>query len=254
MTEFELFKALRPLYPAEQFALLPQAANSTGFSASRHADALALGLWPSRGIHLHGFEIKSYRGDWLRELKDPKKAEEIAGRCHHWWIVAGGPFVKPEEVPAGWGLLSYDEGSGLLKRVKAAPYREAAPMDLSFVAAMLRKAQEVVTPDAVVQAAKTEGFNAGQKAADIHGRDAVRQYTELKAKVDSFEKETGLHLTGWRPAKEVAAAVNQVLNGSYSNDRQSLVEICQRVLRDLNEPENAVVDPMNVLRRRRAAR
>ena len=45
-------------------------------------------VWPSRGLYLHGFEIKVHRNDWLRELKNPAKAEEIAGYCHFWWVVA----------------------------------------------------------------------------------------------------------------------------------------------------------------------
>src|SRR5690349_16908111 len=65
MTEFELFQALRPYYPAREYALLPQVANGTGVGAFRHCDALALSLWPSRGLHLSGFEMKSYRGDWM---------------------------------------------------------------------------------------------------------------------------------------------------------------------------------------------
>jgi hypothetical protein len=60
MTEFELFQALRPLYPAREYALLPQVANGTGAGSKRHCDALALSLWPSRGLYLTGFEMKSY--------------------------------------------------------------------------------------------------------------------------------------------------------------------------------------------------
>lgn len=60
MTEYELFQALRPLYPAAEYALLPQVANATGARTKRHCDALALSLWPSRGLHLHGFEMKRW--------------------------------------------------------------------------------------------------------------------------------------------------------------------------------------------------
>ena len=42
MTEYELFQALRPLYPAAEYALLPQVANATGARTKRHCDALAL--------------------------------------------------------------------------------------------------------------------------------------------------------------------------------------------------------------------
>jgi len=52
-------------------------------------------LWPSRGLHLMGFEIKAGRGDWLRELKDPGKAEGIAAYCDQWWVVAPAEVIVP---------------------------------------------------------------------------------------------------------------------------------------------------------------
>lgn len=61
LSEYELFRALRHHYPAREYALLPQVGNGTGSRCNRHADALALSLWPSRGLHLNGFEIKSHR-------------------------------------------------------------------------------------------------------------------------------------------------------------------------------------------------
>jgi hypothetical protein len=47
-----------------------------------------MGLWPSRGLKLMGFEIKAGRGDWLGELRNPRKAESIARFCDQWWVVA----------------------------------------------------------------------------------------------------------------------------------------------------------------------
>ena len=39
-----------------------------GFAGGgRYADAIAMNLWPSRGLAVHGFEIKISRGDWQRE-------------------------------------------------------------------------------------------------------------------------------------------------------------------------------------------
>lgn len=81
VTAGDVMVALAHRYPAPGYALLPQVANGTGYAASRHCDAIALSLWPSRGIRLHGFEIKVARSDWLRELKDPAKAEAIDGRA-----------------------------------------------------------------------------------------------------------------------------------------------------------------------------
>ena len=74
--------ALRFSFPEDQYALLFEVRNSTGYGKRiRSADALAMSLWPSRGLELIGFEIKRSRIDWLKELSQPEKAEEICRFC-----------------------------------------------------------------------------------------------------------------------------------------------------------------------------
>jgi hypothetical protein len=48
---------------------MPQVGDATGADVGRHADVVVMGLWPSRGLKLMGFEIKAGRGDWLGELR-----------------------------------------------------------------------------------------------------------------------------------------------------------------------------------------
>lgn len=51
--------ALRQKFPAQEYALFFEVRSATGFPGRlRSADALAMSLWPSRGLELHGFEIK----------------------------------------------------------------------------------------------------------------------------------------------------------------------------------------------------
>lgn len=234
MTEFDLFQALRPHYPAREYALLPQTANGTGAGAFRHCDALALGLWPSRGMHLSGFEIKSYRGDWLRELRNPEKAEEIAQYCNYWWIVAASPFVKADELPEPWGLMTWDEGKGSLTKTKRAPFREALKPDLPFVAAMMRKAQEVVTPDAALAEARAEGLAVGRKEGEGRSKYDLEDYRKLQQQVRDFEKASGITISGWAGGHQVGEAVNQVLNGTVMRERDALRKIAERLLLDLD--------------------
>lgn len=56
---------------------------------------------------VHGFEIKVSRSDWLREYKTQgEKSAPWRSYCNYWWIVVPNKdIVKPEELPAGWGLL-----------------------------------------------------------------------------------------------------------------------------------------------------
>lgn len=232
-TEFELFQALRQLYPASEYALLPQVANGTGASAKRHADALAISLWPSRGLHLSGFEIKSYRGDWIRELKSPQKAEPIARFCNFWWIVAGGPFIKVDELPALWGLLTWDEKSKSLIKTKAAHVRDADTPDIPFVAAMLRKAQEVVGPEATMIAAREESFASGKRAGEEAASWELKELRKLRETVGQFEKASGVKVTRWEGGEKIGAAVEQVLSGSVNRYRESLLATARDIIKDL---------------------
>ena len=239
MTEYELFQALRPLYPAAEYALLPQVANATGARTKRHCDALALSLWPSRGLHLHGFEMKSYRGDWIRELRNPEKAEEIAGRVQYWWVVASAAFVPVDELPPGWGLLVWDDKAGKLVKVKAAPFRQpAAPLDLPFLAAVLRQAQGVCTPDAVLAEAKREAYEQGIAEGKLRQKHEAVDYLKLSATVNDFEKVSGIKIRDrWQGGKEVGAAVKAVMDGTVENRRRTLLQTAKMIVQEL-EPES----------------
>ena len=234
MTEYELFMALRPHFPSREFALLPQVGNGTGSAYLRHCDALALGLWPSRGMRLHGFEIKTYRGDWTRELHNPQKAEEIAQYCNHWWIVAGHlGIVKPDELPPGWGLMEYDPEKEILKKSVPAPFKESKAVDLTFVAAMLRKAQEVVTPEAALAQAKEEGFQAGKKEGESRNRHDLEDFARLKDQLRDFQKASGVNISAWHDANDIGEAVRLVLSGTESRYRHDLKKIAESILKEL---------------------
>ena len=102
MNETELTLALSRKFCAPEYAFLSQVRNQTGFRRRvRTADALAISCYPSRGIYLYGFEIKVDRYDWLNEMKNPEKAEEIGRNCHFWMVVAPAEgVVKRSELPA----------------------------------------------------------------------------------------------------------------------------------------------------------
>ena len=102
----ELYEMIERRFRYPEWTVLPGVANATGGGIQRRCDALAMNLWPSRGLELHGFEIKVSRADFLRELKDPEKAEKIAKYCDRWWlVVASADIVQEGELPPAWGLL-----------------------------------------------------------------------------------------------------------------------------------------------------
>lgn len=239
MTEFELFQSLRPHYPSREYALIPQVANGTGAGAFRHCDALVLSLWPSRGIHLSGFEIKTHRGDWMRELRNPEKAEEIAQYCNYWWIVASGPFVKADELPQPWGLMTWDQRKHELLKTKSAPFREALKPDLPFLAAALRKAQEVVTPAAALQEARYEGLEKGREESAEKCKHDLEEFANLQRRVKAFEKASGISIVGWNSAENIGEVVKQVLNGTVERDREKLLSIATRLVHDLGVTDDS---------------
>lgn len=200
--------------------MLPQVRNLTGYQYTvRYADAISMGLWPSRGLELHGFEIKVSRSDWLRELKDPAKAEAF-GSLDRWWIVAPKDMVKLEELPKGWGLLEWN-GTALRQKRKA-ELREAPPrLERGFVAAMLVRAVESVSKptDAELSAKYREGVAEGLERSGK--RDLAKEnqlagdLARLRKRVEEFEAASGIKITyGWDLGK-VGRIVAHLRDGNF---------------------------------------
>lgn len=230
----DVHAALRERFSAPEWAILFEVANETGGTATRRADAIAMSLWPSRGLEIHGFEIKVDRRDWLRELKAPKKAEEIARYCDRWWIVAPPNVVKLAELPAGWGLLVFEDGT--LRAVKAAPAQEAVPVTRRFLAALLRSASEQSPAETAVRAAvalarKEERANADVQVELARAR-AREDLVALQKVVDDFEAASGVRLSAYTNGTKIGEAVRVVLDGGFEPHRRR-IERATNVLRDI---------------------
>lgn len=126
-------------YPAQSHALMFEVAPRTG-GGTRYADAVSVGLWSSHGHKVEGFEIKVSRSDFLSEMKQPEKSAPVFEYCNHWWLACPKGMVKPDEVPATWGLLELQE-DGCLRVKKAAPVLEPRPLTTAFFAAMIRRTE-----------------------------------------------------------------------------------------------------------------
>lgn len=141
-TETDMVYALFARYSARhgngsRYAVASQVRSHAGFDARRTADFVAMDLWPSKGLTLHGHEIKVSRSDWLRELKKPAKAAEFVPYMNCWWVVVSDArIVRDGELPDEWGLMAMR--GPLLTVVKKAPCRDAQPMQPSRLAALLR--------------------------------------------------------------------------------------------------------------------
>lgn len=149
--------ALRLRFPAPAWCLFTEVANGTGAAARRRADAVAMSVWPSRGLELHGFEIKLQRNDVLREFKQPAKADEVARHLDRWWLVVGNAkIVAQSEVPPAWGLLvpAKSRAGITLKIVKDAKHLKPKPVSREFLAALVRRVAERHDPEKIAQQAR----------------------------------------------------------------------------------------------------
>jgi hypothetical protein len=227
--------ALRDRFPTREYALLFEVGSGTGIEARRHADAVVMGLWPSRGLEVEGIEIKVSRSDWQTELKKPEKAEAVARFCNRWWIVAAAGIVKPEELPVTWGLMELAEpGSSLRVRVPA-PAKPADPLDRTFVAAMLRRASEADLAE--VNLRVQEHTAAIQKAADERIECEVERrcgkLREAQEQVRKLEAELGFSLTGWHAPEGLAAKIKFAqalgIGNSYGGALRGLADETKRL-------------------------
>lgn len=191
--------ALKVRYPAPAWALFFEVASGTGYSSRRYADALAMSLFPSRGLEIHGFEVKRDRGDWLRELKNPQKADEIASYCDYWWMVTPEGVINLEELPKPWGWLLYKEE--FLNQKKAAKTLKAKSLSRPFVAALLRRANEFVERSLGsrkdVNKAFEDGIQRGRTQAKEDVEIATRELAKFKEGIAEFEKNSGLKINPW---------------------------------------------------------
>lgn len=257
LSEHELRQRLRVRYTerhgnGEAWAFIPGVRSAAAFDARRTIDAYSMSLWPSRGLTISAFEIKSARGDWLRELRNPAKAEEFCELADFFWLVVGGKdIVKPGELPSTWGLM-VPHGAGLRVEVDAPPLRDLAPQGgprgvrplppafgRSFLAALLRAACAVgnVTPEQI-QRAREEAFEDAKGRYEREAAQSRNAFEALREKVWAFEQEAGVRIGDqWGDdPRRVGAAVRMVLSG------QSDLEVQLDRLRRLRVEAQSIAD------------
>lgn len=205
--ESDLLDRLTVKFPSPEWAFMPHVSDGTGGYKSRTADAIAMNLWPSRGLEIHGFEVKVYRSDWVRELRDPAKADAIAKYCDRWWLVVGDKgILEPGELPATWGLM-IPFGRGLRAMVTPQKLTAAEP-DRTFLAAILRRVAETKTPQAKIDAAYQQAREELKKEFEEAKNYRLK---ELQGRVNDFEKASGLKINNAWNAGEIGEAVKEVL-------------------------------------------
>lgn len=250
VTTEQVREALRLRYAAPEYALLEEVGNATGTNCRRHADALAMSLWPSRGIEVSGFEIKVSRSDWLRELANPEKADSIARFCDRWWLVAAtAKIVQPGELPPTWGLLVMN-GSAL-KCEKEAAALPAQKLSRGFVAALLRRANASATE--LRRQAQARGFELGRERgrADVSDPQGIAaEFGRLKNQVTEFEAKSGIKIDYWNGG-QLGAAVARLTAGrtagtTATRELDRTVEAMERALAALRAERRAINEALEL--------
>lgn len=210
--------ALRARFIAPEWSLFFEVADATGSRQSRWADAVAMNLYPSRGLELHGFEIKVSRSDWLRELKDPTKSAPVQRYCNRWWIICPDGVIKPGELPPTWGHYEVKPG-GAIRQVVAAPKLEAEAVTKEFMAALVRRAGAVdeeevrSTVRAEVERQRANDRDSIEREVKSRSSEADRAIEQLKEIVEF----AGQDYKRWINSKEIGQAVKYVLDTGVLN-------------------------------------
>lgn len=196
-TERDVATVLSLKFCQPEFSFLRQVRNSTGFQkVERTADAMALQCYPSRGLGLHGFEIKVSRADLKKELEDPDKAEEVARFCDYWWLaVSDRKITEGFHLPKTWGLICCRTGKAVT--VKTAGKMKAQELDRKFIASILRCLARADPNDGeylnqlIDKARHDERVKARRK---IQAIPAVQKTREQEL-INQFHAKTGLNLS-----------------------------------------------------------
>lgn len=237
---------LRARYGAgdgRRYVVLEEVANATGSGASRSCDLLAISLWPSDGLDWHGHEIKASRSDWLREIKDPDKADAFAGYCDRWWIVAADRgVVQTGELRDGWGLLV--PGGDGLRVVVGAAKREPKPVTRKFLAALMRRFIEAQQRALALAPEGEERRNLERKlaaaererqTAELSRKRVDEELQNLRASVSAFQQASGIQIDRYGGGQQLGEDVARLRSLSLNTWQLKRFERLAADARDLAE-------------------
>ena len=209
---------------AGRWVVLDEIRNGAGFQASRSADYVAVGLWPSDGLRIIGYEVKASRGDLKRELADPTKAAESGAYCDEWWLVVWErKMLEGFTIPDEWGILARsDVGDDELKVVRKAPKREPGLTVDRHILATLLRASVRATPGAwklaeAIRTASRRSRDEGEMTGEADARDEI---SKILAPLDGAWRAA--HDRRWNgpTAEELCAFAVEYYQGQASHAKE----------------------------------
>jgi|GEM_PF-5882092 len=204
ITAEHIRKALASAYQSPEWYIGFEVGNSTGANARRHADAVAINAYPSKGFEMRGFEIKVSKSDLKTELEIGIKSDEIARFCDYWFLVVPKGLADGFTLPPTWGVIEYADGK-LRQKIKATKL-DKEPITTGFMCAMLRGRERLLLADATRITAEREAELLRQ--ADFSRGSYKRDLEELYAKLNKIKTATGIALDKWTPAQSIIDKLN----------------------------------------------
>lgn len=253
--------AMAKLWAAPEWAIMWEVGEGTGAMTGRYADAVMMSLWPSRGLELHGVEIKISRSDWKKEAADPTKAEAIARYCDRWWVhTSPGVVDDLSAMPPAWGLREWDGREWLTRR--EAEKTEAEQITRPFLAALLRRADTTMRgmiADAAREANEKIYAESEKRRQQFDERvkeeveHRTKKLSEKAEKIAAFEAafgEDSLRRFGIDHARLGAAALalHRCGDGGYGNLAERLRAAANEidVIRAMSEPQHTAISIIKV--------
>lgn len=242
----ELKQLMKSYFCPPEWALFFEVYASTGGAGGR-TDAVAINTYPSRGLLIHGFEMKVSRADWLRELKEPAKAEEMFGCCDHWWLVVGDrSIVKPGELPEPWGLMA-PRSNGILAIVTRAQKLKPKPLDRGLIASLARRANEMATESIEDRVAFDTKILTGERDEARRERDELRRIDRqhLMKQVAAFEQASGIKIADrWSHGDQIGKIVKAVLEHGQLADQRHGVTFALKQLESITKNLKQFLDSL----------
>lgn len=241
MKALDIKSALRARFSGQEWAIFFEVADASGSGNKRYADAVAMNLWPSRGLELHGFEIKVSRSDWLSELKNPAKSEPVQKYCDRWWIICPSGIIKPGELPPTWGHYEISDSGQITEKVKA-PKLEPIDATRGFIASLLRRAGSVDTAEVsnLVEKRidKIRSEDKEHIEREIKRRSA--KATALLEKVAYIKLHTGIDLLTYQMPEDVASAIKLVIDSGVFETYTGLSNLTDNVQKMADKLKDAM--------------
>lgn len=242
------WQLLRNKFPANEYVLIEEVSDKSGFDRSRSLDYMLINLWNSRGLAVTGIEQKSYRNDWLKELKNPKKQENHFKHCDFFYLLTTKDDVaKLEEIPITWGW--YHIKGNRIVTMKQAPSLSPEPIGRSLMCAMLRRAadrskyvrEEDLEDRIVIEAEKRK------EHISYEIKNQLKEYELLKERIKIFEEESGISIGSrhsWiGTTKKTAQAVKWLTAHGVDNFEKRLLQL-QEGAKKIHESIGAALEEL----------